>query len=174
MRHLFTLSLLAWLTFVEAATECTQVTEIPQSECEALIILYNNTGGPNWSDSPGNNWNITNTPCSWEGITCESIPNVTHISRVNKNLQGSIPSALSALTELRQLLLNDNQLSNAIPAQLGNLTNLVSLGLSGNRLTGAIPISLGNLTALQVAELYSNDLSGAIPATFMQLTSLDF
>jgi len=32
-------SVLAWSPLVQAATDCAQVTEIPQSECEALIAL---------------------------------------------------------------------------------------------------------------------------------------
>ncbi|EDN70503.1 hypothetical protein BGP_1053 [Beggiatoa sp. PS] len=63
-----------------AATDCTTVTEIPQIECEALVALYESTDGPNWTDSPDNNWNVINTPCSWEGITCEA-GHVTKISR---------------------------------------------------------------------------------------------
>ena len=52
---------LTLLPGVQAATDCVAVTEIPQVECEALVALYNSTDGPNWEDSPGNNWNVTNT-----------------------------------------------------------------------------------------------------------------
>ena len=31
-----------------AFTSCADVTEIPQSECEALVALYNSTDGDNW------------------------------------------------------------------------------------------------------------------------------
>ena len=57
---------LSWLPSSLAATDCSNVavTTIPQAECETLVALYNSTDGPNWTDSPGNNWNITNTPCS--------------------------------------------------------------------------------------------------------------
>ena len=63
----------AWLSLasVQAATNCAQVTEIPQAECEELITLYEQTDGPNWRDSPDNHWNITNEPCSWQGVNCE-------------------------------------------------------------------------------------------------------
>lgn len=61
--------LLCWVglsfSLAQAATDCTQVTQIPQAECETLMALYKSTDGPNWSDSPSNNWNITNEPCQW-------------------------------------------------------------------------------------------------------------
>jgi hypothetical protein len=31
------------------AFTCASVTELPQSECEALVALYNSTNGPNWT-----------------------------------------------------------------------------------------------------------------------------
>ena len=49
---------------------CTNVTEIPQIECEVLVALSNRTdGGPNWPFSI--NWLETNMPCSWIGVVCE-------------------------------------------------------------------------------------------------------
>jgi len=57
-----------WSPLTQAATDCAVVTEIPVAECETLIALYNNTDGEHWSDNTG--WNVTNTPCSWYGITC--------------------------------------------------------------------------------------------------------
>jgi hypothetical protein len=51
-----------------ATFDCTTVTEIPQSECEALVAFYISTGGDNWSRNNG--WLQTNTPCTWYGLTC--------------------------------------------------------------------------------------------------------
>ena len=45
---------------------CADVTEIPQSECEALVALYNSTNGPGWNHI--NNWLVTNTPSDWQGV----------------------------------------------------------------------------------------------------------
>ena len=55
-------SSLMFLTGAQAATDCAQVTEIPQAECEELLTFYWNTNGPNWGKNEG--WNVTNTPCS--------------------------------------------------------------------------------------------------------------
>ena len=71
-------------------TVCDNVSEISQSECEALQALYDSTNGPNWSDNSG--WLTTNTPCSWFGVTCAS-GSVTELNLSN-NLIGT-PCAAS-------------------------------------------------------------------------------
>ncbi len=75
--------------------------EIPQAECEALVALYNSTDGPNWTDSPANNWTVTTSPCSWTGVNCTA-GQVTSLNRSSQGLSGSIPD-LSALTSLQYL-----------------------------------------------------------------------
>ena len=48
--------------------DCGTVTEIPQAECQALVALYDSTGGAGWLHRDG--WLVSNTPCSWYGVTC--------------------------------------------------------------------------------------------------------
>ena len=44
--------------------------DIPQSECEALVELYNDTDGDNWADNT--NWLQTEQVCgSWYGVWCD-------------------------------------------------------------------------------------------------------
>ncbi len=50
---------------------CSSVTEIPVTECQELVTLYNSTNGANWTNNTG--WLSTNTPCSWYGITCSPL-----------------------------------------------------------------------------------------------------
>ncbi len=76
--------------FANPETNCSTVSGIPQSECETLVALYNNTNGPIWNDSPDNKWNQTNTPCSWIGVECSG-KSVHKIDRSGKNLTGVIP-----------------------------------------------------------------------------------
>ncbi|MEN8221332.1 MAG: hypothetical protein ABFS56_34295 [Pseudomonadota bacterium] len=45
----------------QTATNCGAVTEIPSTECEALVALYNSTNGDGWRNNYG--WLKTNTPC---------------------------------------------------------------------------------------------------------------
>jgi len=141
-------------------TLCTVQTDIPQNQCEALVALYNNTGGENWSDSATNNWmSTTISPCNWAGITCVN-QQVTEIVRSNQNLKGPLPD-LSNLTGLQVLDLAGNHLTGEIPT-LTQLTALQKIELSSNQLTGSIP-NLSTLINLQELDLSRNELTGAFP-----------
>ncbi|GEM_PF-3232091 len=134
---------------------CTNVTEIPQAECQELVNLYNSTNGPNWYDNT--DWLTTNTPCSWYEVLCIS-GHVSYISLTTNNLSGSIPNL--NLPNLTSLVLPDNQLSGNIP-DFSNLPNLKMLYLYKNQLSGSIPnFNLPNLTDLSLSQ---NQLSGSIP-----------
>jgi len=186
------LSLLVFLLLctvnVQAATDCAVQTEIPQAECEDLITLYDSTGGANWRDNAG--WKQTNTPCSWDGITC-SEGNITRIDLPRNELAGNIPN-FTALTNLITLDLNSNQLTGSIPnfsaltnlqylwlynnqltsiPDLSALTNLQELILHDNQLAGSIP-NLSTLTNLQRLYLKRNQLTGSIPTELGNLTNL--
>jgi Leucine-rich repeat (LRR) protein len=173
---------LAWLPVAQAATNCTAVVEISQEECEALVALYNTTGGPNWSDSSNNSWNVTDTPCSWTGVTCSG-EHVTKIDRNYKKLNGSIPTELENLSQLTWLDLSYNYdsqqdaggLTGQIPIELGNLSELTMLNLWSNQLSGPIPTELGNFSQLKKLYLGDNQLSGSIPKELgnLSLTTLE-
>lgn len=153
---------------VYAATDCQQVTEIPPAECHTLVELYQGTDGENWQSHL--NWTLTNTPCSWEHISCEN-GHVIRLALWNNQLRGTIPD-LSALSQLRYLSLNTNQLEGPIP-NLSALSQLEVLNLAFNQLTGPIP-DLSTLTQLENIRLQGNRLSGNIPnlSTLSQLKYL--
>ena len=154
------LALLLWGMSTQAATYCNAVTEISTIECESLLELYHSTNGAEWNDNEG--WNVTNTPCSWYGVTCEK-GGVTDIRLGNyNNLKGTLPN-FKGLPNLQTLSLsnNHNQLTGAIP-DFSALPNLQELSLGGNQLTGAIP-DFSALPKLERLDLYNNQLTGAIP-----------
>ena len=48
---------------IQTSQFCESVTEIPKTECEALVAFYNSTDGEHWKDNEG--WLQTATPCDW-------------------------------------------------------------------------------------------------------------
>jgi hypothetical protein len=148
--------------------DCATVTEIPSTECEALIALYNSTDDAHWWNNTG--WNVTNMPCSWYGVSCSG-GHVSGLELENNQLTGSIPTELGNLTNLEELWLSYNQLTGSIPSELGNLGNLTLLNLNSNQLTGSIPTELGNLRYLW---LNNNQLTGSIPTELGNLSNLRY
>jgi Leucine-rich repeat (LRR) protein len=173
--------------------DCSTVTQIPQSECQALVDLYNSTNGASWTVKSG--WLATTTPCTnWYGIACSG-SRVTELNLVDNNLSGPLPATLGNLIALRELNLlhnnltegipslqnltaiqvlnlGDNNLTGEIPTWMGNLTTLVELNLGFNRLTGSIPIELGSLSNLYALKLSENRLTGSVPAQLSNLKNL--
>ncbi|MCP4696464.1 MAG: DUF1566 domain-containing protein, partial [Gammaproteobacteria bacterium] len=130
---------------VTAYTDCNAVTEISVGECQSLLDLYNSTNGPDWSDAAYNNWNVTNTPCSWQGVTCSIGGEVIGLSRTNNDLTGTLPDL--ALPALGYLHLSGNQLTGSIP-DFSSLLRLYELRLENNLLSESVP-DFSNLPALQ-------------------------
>ena len=149
--------------------DCTTITDVPQTECEALVYLYNTSNGNNWLNKT--NWLTTSTVGNWHGVTVIG-GQVSSLDLSSNQLAGYIPSELGNLTKLRVLSLSVNQLTGEIPASLGNLTNLTHLFLSKNQLTGGVPADLGNLRNLQALNIYENQLSGSLPVSLVNLTAL--
>jgi len=163
--------LLGLLPSAQAATDCRAVTEIPVKECQALLALYHNTNGPNWTYNSG--WNENNNPCSWHddvenkhgykiyryGVECRN--NSVHVLSLPENqLNGTLPD-LSPLTELVLLNLQKNELSGTL-FNLNRFKKLEFIHLQENLITGNIP-DLSGLTSLKLLRLHTNQLTGNIP-----------
>ena len=135
---------------------------IPAAERQALIDIYNGTGGAGWTTST--NWNgAAGTECTWFGVTCDGAQTtVTGIDLNTNNLTGSLPATLNNLTGLVTFYVNDNPLTGPIPS-LAGLNNLAVFIVYNNQLTGPIP-SLAGLTNLAYFYAYNNQLSGPIPS----------
>ena len=145
-----------------------------ETDREALVALYNATGGENaartWYSS--NNW-LSDAPLGeWYGVTTNDDGRVTALSLNSNELSGEIPAELGSLSNLVWLDLSFNELSGEIPAELGSLSNLTKLYLENNELSGEIPAELGSLSNLRVLVLSGNDLSGELPAELGSLSNL--
>ena len=103
----------------------------------------------------------------------DGIKRVTSFSLEERGLTGSITSGLGNLSNLKWLLLRNNELSGSIPSTLGNLSNLEHLLLGNNELSGSIPSTLGNLSNLELLMLHQNQLSGPIPPSLGNLSNLE-
>ena len=130
-----------------------------QSDREALIALYNSTGGSGWTNN--DDWDSAQGLSTWFGVAVNGNGRVTELDLSGNNLRGTVPAQLATLTELTSLDLSGNQLSGAIPSELSDLTELTSLHLWGNELSGPIP-DLSGLTELTILSLSNNQLTGEI------------
>ncbi|KAK0600764.1 hypothetical protein LWI29_018227 [Acer saccharum] len=163
-----------------------------------------------WNNRVTNN---TSDHCKWVGIVCNSagtiiginlfnrkikgelrelkfscFPNLESLSLGSNSLSANIPSEISALSKLRYLDLDQNNLAGellvllaivsklfdiltfkfyyntgTIPPEIGSLHNLVSLNLSNNNLIGSVPSTIGGLINLEELDLSNNKLGGPIP-----------
>jgi predicted outer membrane repeat protein len=135
--------------------DCKQVTEISKKECQALIALYESTDGENWTDNSG--WNVTNTPCSWYGVTCKN-GSVEKLELSNNNLNGSISKKFFKLKKLEKLDLSYNEIDASILKNVKKFKNLITLLLNNCKLSGKIPNSLTKLNKLEELDLHDNCL----------------
>ena len=145
--------------------------QIPTTERDALIALYNSTNGAGWTDSTGWLGEAGKECDDWYGVTCAG-EHVTQLSLGSNWLFGSIPAELGNLSSLFYLDLHGNQLGGSIPPELGSLSSLVYLLLNNNGLSGSIPPELGSLSSLASLYLGYNNLSGSIPPELGNLSSL--
>jgi hypothetical protein len=153
-----------------------------EQERQALLALYNATGGPRWANKKG--WQTGSLDSllagQWSGVTVSMVgvngvnqQHVTRISLSNNRLNGSLPAALINLTYLNSLAISLNpNLTGPIPAEIGGLPNLSQLILNNNRLTGSIPATIGLLQNLTYLQLSANQLTGPIPPEIGGLSKL--
>jgi Leucine-rich repeat (LRR) protein len=154
---------------------------IPAGQRQALIALYNATGGDAWTDNSGwkaepvdtDGFAMPGTENGWYGVTTDlGSTTVTGINLSANNLVGSLPTAIGDFPGLVSLNLHTNALSGSLPSSLGDLTNLTLLHLSMNQFTGTLPAELGNLINLTELDAYDNQLNGTIPAGLGNLVNL--
>ncbi len=172
---------------VPAPTDCSQVTQIPPQECQALLALYHSTNGPNWKKN--DNWNKTNMPCNWYGVGCKK-GHVGTLYLTDNNLVGTLPPELNVLStvtifwfklcgnqlsgslpdlsalSVEWFCLNNNQLSGHITTQLPK--SIGNLSLDNNQFTGPLPESIGNVFAM--LSFSNNHFCGEVPRSVMKRT----
>jgi RHS repeat-associated protein len=165
------------------------------AEYNALMAIYNATGGANWTNKTG--WGDP-FATSWYGVVQDAnghiigldlqsnhlvgtIPSdigqltyLTHLNLGVNELSGTLPSTITDLVNLQYLNLQYNTISGSLPANLGNLDDLVTLYLRHNQFTGSIPTSIGSLVNLQYLHLEDNQITGSIPTQIGSMSNLRF
>lgn len=146
-----------------------------QAEWDALLAIYNSTGGPNWNNQTGWNTIAPGAPQSvsgWHGIQVDANGHITTLNLSSNNLVGTIPNEIGDLQYLQVLQLTFNNLTGPLPSTIGQLQNLTALWLTYNSLSGPIPSTIGQLTNLVQLLLGHNQFSGTIPIELFQLQNL--
>ncbi|TRX56140.1 hypothetical protein FNH22_17330 [Fulvivirga sp. M361] len=166
--------LAVWACFVPVFSAFAQEGNVPDAiEYQALMDLYNSTGGLNWTNNT--NW-LTGTANAnfgtWFGVTVVN-GDVQRIILPSNNLTNILPSSLILLSQLKELTLNNNSLAGNIPSFIGQLNLLEELNLSQNNFSGLIPSELGDLSNLKELALIFNGLSGSIPPELGNLLNLE-
>ncbi|XP_064981099.1 nodulation receptor kinase-like isoform X2 [Musa acuminata AAA Group] len=112
---------------------------------ELLLWNQGNKIFQNWSGDPC-------SPSPWEGFTCQMLNHtftITHLNLSSNNLQGSIPTSIGDLSELRELYLEDNNFTGSVPESFLSLHHLSNLSIKCNpHLDSQLPpgLSRRNLT----------------------------
>jgi hypothetical protein len=101
------------------ASGCT--TGLDDVQTDALIALYNSTGGDAWLNRTG--W-FVGDPCvpdprGWAGVECSTTAPyfVLSLSLSNNNLMGTLPSVLRYLWHMTKLDMSRNQLTGSVPSE---------------------------------------------------------
>ena len=114
------------------------------SEREALVALYEATGGPGWARK--GNW-LSDEPLSeWEGLATNPDGTVFWLDLSNNRLEGRLPAQIGDLPRLGHLRLQNNRLEGPLPAELANASDMGDLDLSQNGFTGPIPAEFTQMT----------------------------
>ena len=104
---------------------------------EALVALYNASGGENWGNRDRS---ISNDSVGrWEGVATDGDERVILLDLSGNFLSGEIPSEFGNLTMLSRLDLSSGWLGGEILPDLGRLANPVGLDLSNNQMRCCAP-----------------------------------
>ena len=145
---------------------------IPASERDALIAVYDATGGPAWNNST--NWlGAPGTECTWHGVMCDpGENNVEELVLPFNNLVGPLPAEIDDLTMLRVMVLAFNGINESLPPEIFNMSQLENIEMASNNLTGSLPPEIGNLTNLHNLDFNWNQHTGSLPPEMGNLTNL--
>src|SRR5690348_15790608 len=105
------------LVVVAATSQSRGASEIGGDERQALLALYDATGGERWHEHSG--WlGPEGSECRWFGVTCGAVDGrlkVTDVVLNNNGLTGKLPQELSKLNGLQRINLQGNEIKGPLP-----------------------------------------------------------
>ena len=101
-------------------------------------------------------------------VDCDETGHIVKLRIEKNNLNGTVPSELSALSSLEIMSLSIGDMQGTLPSELGDLTRLNFFQMVDVKLHGTIPESFGKLTSMETFSVYNNELSGELPESFFK------
>ena len=151
------------------STDCASVTQIPESECLALLDIWQAGDGNGWNTFGATQWGFDDEPCGWVGVVCSG-GRVTELRLTSRNVTGAIAPEISDLPELQVIEMINNSID-TIPSEIAELSKLQTLSL-GTNLLESVPSAIGDLPALRDLSLNGNQLT-SLPPAIGQLSTLE-
>ena len=103
-----------------------------ESDVGVLNLLYETSGGPNWTNS--SRWLETPALDEWYGVTADALGRVVTLDLSRNGLAGGLPGTLGFLAHVTELRIADNpDLSGRLPLSLADLS-LRALHYAGTEL----------------------------------------
>ncbi|PIN24289.1 Serine/threonine protein kinase [Handroanthus impetiginosus] len=139
--------------------------------CDPQVsILLDVAGALGYPMSFAESWQGNNACHDWRFINCNSQGrNVTVVNMSRQGFSGSISPTFANLTSLRNLVLNDNNLTGVIPPVLTTLPELQTFDVSNNNLSWQIPVFPPSVRVTYSGKLLlgqnDNESSGGAPGT---------
>jgi len=129
----------------------------------ALAYLYYSLGGEDWKNNE--DWLSSKSTCDWARIECEIGSDAVREVVLNENnLSGTIPQEVALLGGVKSIWFDGNQLQGELPGgALGELKKLTVLFLSKNQLSGTIPKEVNAQGTLNTLFCQENNFSGGCP-----------
>ncbi|KAJ6413838.1 hypothetical protein OIU84_006612 [Salix udensis] len=112
----------------------------PGVSCDAQVMaMLEIAGGFGYPSILSDGWDDNNA-CGWAFVTCDADKkNVVTVNLAKQHFPGRISPSFAKLPSLKNLYLNDNNLTGSIPDSLTKLPELVTFDVSNNNLSGKIP-----------------------------------
>ncbi|XP_065861587.1 receptor-like kinase TMK4 [Euphorbia lathyris] len=122
---------------------CTTSAPACDPQVTTLLLI---AGGLGYPPRLSDDWIGNNACSSWDFVTCDPQKKVITVNLAKQGFSGTISPAFANLTSLKNLYLNNNNLTGAIPASLTKLPQLQVLDVSNNNLSGKVPVFLATVT----------------------------